>query len=273
VSPRSNCLTFPLPFLTPKLPTPRTAVLVGTLQVQGGANRLPVSTWISTGYGCALVLSGVDQAVTGVEGLGSVNISTAGKTLTIDNVRDFVLSGAITGSGRLLKKGAGTQTLNGACTYAGATQVTNGALQVNGSLSAAGSSVTVYPQGTLSGTGTISRAVTVAGGTLAPGATAGALTVSSNVTFAAGSTLRIVVGASGAGRLAGGRAVALNGALTVTLAEGYNPRPGQSWDIVTAAGGVSGAFASRSAPGFGIEQTSDRITLVYGDSGTLMQLR
>lgn len=253
--------------------TGRTAILVGTLQVQGGDNRLPVDTWVSIGYGARFSLNNVSQTVSGIEGFGTISIGSASRALIVNNASDFVYEGAVTGAGRLHKLGAGTQTLTGACTYSGTTTVSNGTLRLDGSLAPAAGAVTVYPDGTLCGTGTVDRAVVVAGGTLAPGGAGGVLTVASNVTFAAGSTLAVTVGAAGADRLACGAAVALDGALTVTVADGFQPRANQEWEIVTASGGLSGDFTSRNAPGFVVEKESDRVIVRYLAKGTAVLLR
>lgn len=78
---------------------------------------------------------------------------------------------------QLVKWGQGTLNVWGANTYAGGTRVEAGTLRVNGSNNSA---VTVLADATLGGTGTISGPVSILGdGHLAPGASAGTLTVGS----------------------------------------------------------------------------------------------
>ena len=85
------------------------------------------------------------------------------------------LSGTFVG---INKTGPGTLELTGANSYTGATVVAGGVLRVTGSLSA-NSAVSVLDAGTLGGTGTVGAVTLQAGGTLAPGESAGVLTTGS----------------------------------------------------------------------------------------------
>jgi autotransporter-associated beta strand protein len=101
------------------------------------------------------------------------------------------LGGVLSGSGGLTKTGGGVLTLSGNNTYAGTTTISNGTLLVNNTAASATgtNTVTVASSATLGGTGVISGAVTVnSGGTLWPGNPLGTLTISNNLTLAAGST-------------------------------------------------------------------------------------
>jgi autotransporter-associated beta strand protein len=92
----------------------------------------------------------------------------------------------------LIKTGAGTFILTGVSnSYSGGTTINGGTLllnNTNGSGTGSGA-VTVAGGGTLGGAGIISGTVTVnSGGALAPGNPLGTLTISNNLTLAAGST-------------------------------------------------------------------------------------
>ncbi len=91
----------------------------------------------------------------------------------------------------LAKVGTGILTLTGTNTYSGGTTISGGTLMINnaGGSGTGSAAVTVATGGILGGTGVISGPVTVnLGGVLAPGNPLGALTISNNLTLAAGSS-------------------------------------------------------------------------------------
>ena len=99
-----------------------------------------------------------------------------------------VFSGLIRNGGSLTKNGSGSETLTGNNTYAGQTTVNAGTLAVNGSLNSDG--LVAVQGGTLGGTGNVGTVHIFNGGTLAPGYTTGAGTLTAlNVTLDGGSTL------------------------------------------------------------------------------------
>jgi autotransporter-associated beta strand protein len=153
------------------------------------------------GSGCALDINGemmlnnTSQTVAGLTGYGNIQNdhlygpsgagSTGTATLTVNNSSDTAFNGVLRDNGAgngmlaLIKTGIGTLTLNNSSTYTGSTTVNAGKLKVIGSLNA-GSAVTVNSTATLMGTGAVNGPVTVtAGGTIAPGASAGTLIVGS----------------------------------------------------------------------------------------------
>jgi fibronectin-binding autotransporter adhesin len=119
------------------------------------------------------------ETINGLSGSGTIT-SGAASTLTLgDNDAGGTFSGSILpGTGTAIAKiGSGTQTLSGTNTYAGTTAVNAGTLLINGTNSGAGA-FTVASGATLGGSGTIGSTVNLSGGgTLAPGASPGMLTV------------------------------------------------------------------------------------------------
>ena len=149
----------------------------GTLTL-GGNNTYGGATTVNTGTLKAGVASVADGS--GAFGLNSP-------------ITPATYAGVLSGTGMLTKIGTATQILTGSNTYSGATTVNGGSLLINGSNTGAGT-VNVGVNGTLGGIGTIAGAVNVSG-TLAPGASIGALT-SGDLTFADNSTFRYQLNSS-----------------------------------------------------------------------------
>jgi fibronectin-binding autotransporter adhesin len=145
-----------------------------TGEIAGG--RLPQTTALRIGADGTFDMSGLDQTVGSLAdvGIGGRQVLLGSGTLTTggdDSSTTF--AGTISGSGGLIKTGAGTVTLNGENTYAGGTTIDQGTLLVNGSIT---SDTTVNSGGTLGGHGTIKGNVT-GDGTVAPGTSLGILTI------------------------------------------------------------------------------------------------
>ncbi|MGE0501822.1 MAG: autotransporter domain-containing protein [Rhizobiaceae bacterium] len=173
---------------------------------------------------------------------GGINIDAG--TLTLDQPNDFDLDQIISGNGGIAKAGAGALALSGNHTYTGATTVDAGSLIVDGSI-AASSGLTVGAGAFVGGTGFLPTTTVGAGGTLSPGNSIGTITVTDNLTFAAGSTYRVEVSPAAADRtdvvagLGGPGDADLSGAKVVTIYE-----PGtyveKQYTILTAEGGLGG---------------------------------
>ncbi|EMI43564.1 Dystroglycan-type cadherin-like domain protein, partial [Rhodopirellula sp. SWK7] len=157
-------------------------------------------------------------------------------------------SGVISSSVSLVKSGEGTQVLSGNNTYTGATTVAGGLLQVDAAHTGGGD-YTVNANARLGGNGTIESAVMVnSGGRLAPGASAGALSVG-DVSFASGAFFDIELGGAAAGseydQLLAGSAM-LSGTLSVSLlqagGETYQPSPTDTFAILVSGASPSGMF-------------------------------
>ncbi|MBL9161836.1 MAG: autotransporter-associated beta strand repeat-containing protein [Planctomycetaceae bacterium] len=136
---------------------------------------------------------------------------------------------------RLKKSGAGVLHLTGANTYTGPTTVEQGTLRVDGSIAG---EITVKSGAALVGTGAIGSAVTLeAGGTLAPGNSAGVMSVG-GLSMNDDATLVMEIGGPVAGaqydRIVTANsfgALAFNGTLQVSLINGFAPIAGQSFDL------------------------------------------
>jgi autotransporter-associated beta strand protein len=132
-----------------------------------------------------------NQSASGLSATGAnvsiiQNAGFGASTLTLNTSGTNSYNGSIDGNVSLTVAGTGTQILTGSSTYTGATTINGGTLQVSNAAGAGTGtgSVVVNNGGTLGGTGFIDNSfgassVTVnAGGNLAPGASAGTLTMS-----------------------------------------------------------------------------------------------
>lgn len=193
------------------------------------------------GGGNTLVVGGNDQS-----------------TIVTGRIADYSPCGCgPTGPGSLEKVGTGTLTLAGTNTYTGSTLVSGGTLIVNGSI-ATSSGLVVAEGGAIGGSGALPS--TTIDGTLAPGNSIGTVTINGNLTFGAGSVYRVELSstASDFTRVTG--TAALAGTVAVTLLPGETAA--RHYTILTAAGGLSGAFAGVSSAGL-----PPWYTAVLGTSG------
>ena len=188
-----------------------------------------------------------------LEGTGQVVLFGNKLTVGSNNV-STVFSGVIQDGGEgtggsLTKIGTGTLALTGANIYTGSTTVNGGTLFVDGSI--VSPQTFVNPGGTLGGTGIIGGSVSNSG-VVQPGDPPGTLTIKGAYAQTAAGTLSIRIAGLGLGQhdlLAVGGAASLAGALQLQQLNGFQfTAPGQMVTFLTAAGGVSGAFATVHNP-------------------------
>jgi len=218
--------------------TGATQLNAGTLAL-GIAGALSDTTAVTVAAPATLQLAAGHETIGSLAGAGAValgahTLTTGGTGATTE------FSGVLSGTGALVKAGAGTLTLSGANTYSGGTTVSAGTLRgtttslqgdflnqatlafdqaANGTyagvVSGAGTLVkTGAGTLTLSGANTYTGATQIDAGTLALG-TAGALADATAVTLAGGATLQLAAADETVGSIAGSGAIAL-GAFTLT---------------------------------------------------------
>jgi autotransporter-associated beta strand protein len=209
----------------------------------------------------SLDLNGISQEFSSVNGAGSVALGSG--TLTVGGSEDSALSGAISGTGGLVKSGGGVMTLSGTSTYNGATTVSGGELIVDGA--ADSSTVTVNSGATLSGSGSIGGLIVNTGGTINPGNSPGTQTVQGNAVWNAGGNYNWQIHdvAGTAGSSTGWDLLNITGTLNLgALSVGsefkinlwslsqvapdingdainFDPSQNYTWTIATAAGGIT----------------------------------
>lgn len=251
-----------------------TTVAAGTLRLQGGAalgNSGPVAV---NGGALSIAASEIIGSLSGAG--GTVDID-AGQTLTVNQTAAGMFAGEFADSGTLTKAGAGLLALTGDSSgFAGTTIVSGGSLIVGlngeGSL---GGMLDVRDGGILGGSGTVGTTVVGSGGTIAPGNSIGTLNVAGDVTFAAGSRYEVEVDPAGPDSdliHATGQAF-LNGGSVVHIGLGGTYDPTSIYTILTADGGLNGAFADVTSdfafldPALGYGANDVTLTLERNDIG------
>ncbi|WP_248312082.1 autotransporter-associated beta strand repeat-containing protein [Bosea sp. BK604] len=157
-----------------------TTVSGGALALGAGGSLAATGAVTLSSGAFDISASGANQTIGALSGAAGTAVTLGANTLTFGDATNQSFDGVISGTGGLVKQGAGSQVLTGAQAYGGSTTINGGLLRVEGSLASA--AVTVAAGGTLGGSGSIAGAVTVAdGGILAPGSSPGTLTVGSLV--------------------------------------------------------------------------------------------
>ncbi|WP_197433641.1 autotransporter domain-containing protein [Bradyrhizobium sp. CCH5-F6] len=198
-----------------------------------------------------------------IAGNGRFDLNGAELTVGSNNLSTIV-TGVLTGDGSitgtsLIKVGNGKLTLSGVNTYTGATTVDGGTLAVNGSI-ASSTGLTVNAGGILGGTGIVGNTTIASGGALAPGNSIGALTVSGNLAFTAGSFYTVEVSTTAADRTNVSGTATLTDATVQAMAIPGSFR-GQTFTLLNATGGLGGTqFAGLTITGSFSPARNPRLT-------------
>jgi len=258
------------------------SALSGKIDVNGGT--LALASKNSAGTGAVNLNAGTLQGAVSLTLAQSLGVA-AGTTIDTAAGSTMVLAGGVSalggGDACFTKSGSGTLNIASAGSFGSGVCVTQGELRANGLIGS--TFVAVFEGATLRGSGAISAPVTVRG-TLAPGNSPGTLSTSSTVTMAAGSTFqadingtgtasgpgnysRLIV--TGAGQFVAGGATLAPNLVNITGADVYTPyvpKVGDSFRIVTAAGGVVGRFGALLQPKGLAADT--RMAVFYDGNGT-----
>ena len=136
-------------------------------------------------------------------------------------------------------------------TYSGPTLVSGGILRVDTGIP--NSAVTVTGTGTLMGTGTLGGSLVVnPGGTLAPGASIGTLTVSNNVTLAGKCLMEVNLTAGTYDKIVGISNLTYGGTIVVTNVGAQAFTNGTILPLFSAASYTPGSVVVQPSPGFGL---------------------
>ena len=185
-------------------------------------------------------LSDRSQEVNSLSGAGgTVLLGTTG-VLTVNQDVNTEFAGSIAGSGTFNKDGTGSLNLTGTSSFTGTANVNGGRLAVNGTLPG---NVVVNDGGTLGGNGTVASITANSGGIVAPGNSIGTLNVTGDVAFTPGSVYQVEVDAAGnSDRINATGAANITGGTVQVLAGVGDYAPFTRYTILTADGGVNGAF-------------------------------
>jgi len=202
--------------------------------------------------------------------LNAVGEATPGSSLTLNGPGKLILAGAATYTGAT-NVNSGTLAVAASGSISGSTQINlasgavfdvtaqTGGYNVPASQTiglANGSSVqgSLNVSGRVTGPGSITGNITLSsGGSLTPGNHGGSLSLTGSFTSNPGGSLNIEIGGTGTGQtdslvVSAGGTISLNGPLTGSLFNGFQPAIGDTFYIVTGSSSpIAGVFSNQSA--------------------------
>ncbi|MCD2316611.1 autotransporter outer membrane beta-barrel domain-containing protein [Sphingomonas sp. IC-11] len=245
----------------------------GTLTLAGtqGYQRITAGTDLTIGADAALTADQIqfgtrDDRLTIAGGFaGSVDGAAGNDTIAVSagSATAPVAFAGIANVERYAQSG-GFATLSGTAAL-GTVDISGGGLVGLAGSTLTANQVTVARGATFGSAGNVTGNLAVAG-TLSPGATGvGTMSVTGNVALGAGSLSLFEVAPTGADRLQVTGAVTIASGATLQLAPLGTIRPGTSYDLVVASGGITGSYTTVVKPdslfGF-VVQRADRIQLL-----------
>lgn len=175
---------------------------------------------------------------------------TDNAALVFNQASQGTFNGAISGNGTITKTGTGLLILDGnSSSFTGATAVQDGTLEIGDATTPStylGGNVTVGSSGVLRGHGTIGGNLSNSGIVWA-GGSIGTLIVQGNYVQAANGVLEVEATPDGQASLVNVRGTANLAGSALVVADSGTWLPHTPYTIFTAAGGVSGQFASASS--------------------------
>ncbi|KQN73020.1 autotransporter outer membrane beta-barrel domain-containing protein [Sphingomonas sp. Leaf62] len=226
------------------------AVNAGTGLTLASGSTLTAPIRFGSGDQRFTIAGGFTGSVDG--GAGSDTLAITGGTAafgTVSNVEALAMSG-------------GLATVSGTATL-GSVDMTGGRL-VGLAGSVLNGTFAVRSGATFGSAGTVNGNVTVAG-ILSPGASPGTMTANGNVALASGSLSLFEFTPTAQDKLVINGTLAIASGSTLQLTQSGTLRPGASYDLITASGGITGSFTTIQKPdslfGFVVQRT-DRIQLL-----------
>lgn len=129
-----------------------TTIYAGTLAIGAGGNLSSTGAVNLAGTGTLDISAGGNQYIGSLSGVTGSTVALGANTLTFGMASDVTFNGNISGTGGLIKNGAGVQTLGGASTFNGGVTLNAGGLNLGNDTALGTGSLTVGGAGTLDST-------------------------------------------------------------------------------------------------------------------------